>query len=444
MDPATLLDALPLHLSSWRAELVVAVAALLALLVDQERPRTRWLVCLAGLAVALGLALPPWPADAMRALGPHLLIDPLSVAARLVVLLLALVTVAHWPAGRGSAAPFLLVAVLGLLVMVEAATLTALLLGCALAGLGAVLVRRSLGDRVAAVQGLVTLGFALAAFGGVFWCGLGGSVDLAAARGGLAARPLLPALAVPLVLGLLVLGLALACLAPLRRDGSRLQALWGPWFAGAPLLALVAVPSRLLLPMPQVPTLAAVPAVWLALGGLLAVGGFTAALGQTDPRQRLLAAAPGQLGLGWLGFAVIVPDDAPRAATAGLLLAVVAQAAALMLWARAAPGVARRAGLTVALLGLAAVPPLVVWRPRFAMLESLLADDQLVACGLVSLATLLGFVVYLQPLIALWRGVETVADGPDTNPAGQVLAWLLLGCAVAWGLGLVPAWQVAG
>lgn len=440
MDPITVLDASPLNLTAWRAELMLVVTTALGLLVSAQRPRARWLLTLVGLAVATGLAAPPWPAGPVAPLGPHLVVDGLTVVCRLVILLLALVSLASWPASRGAAAPSLTVSALGLLVMVEAATMPALLLGVVLAGLGAVQVRSVAGGSVLAAHGLVSQGFAIAAFAGVLWCGLGGSVELAAARDGLAARPALPDGTVPLVLGLLLLGLALSCLAPLRADGSRHAGRLGAWFATAPLIALAAAPHRLLMPMPLVPTLTPAPLVLMVLGGVLAIGSFVAALGQHDPHRRLLTAAPGLLGLAWLGYARVVPDDAVRAGTTGLLAAALALAAALLLLGRAHRSWPARTGVTVALLGLAAVPPLVAWRPRFALIEALLAGDALVACGLVSLATLLGVMVFLQPAVTLWLGDPVEADTGQDNPAGAVLAWLLLLGVIAWGLGSWSNW----
>jgi hypothetical protein len=173
----------------------------------------------------------------------------------------------------------------------------------------------------------------------------------------------------------------------------------------------------------------------MVLGGVLAIGAFVAALGQHDPHRRLLIAAPGLLGLAWLGFARVVPDDAVRAGTTGLLASALALAAALLLLGRAHRSWPARTGVTVALLGLAAVPPLVAWRPRFALIEALLAGDALLACGLVSLATLLGMMVFLQPAVTLWPGDPREPDTGQDNPAGAVLAWLLLLGVIAWGVG---------
>lgn len=442
MEPVTLLDTAPLDLTAWRSELMLALAVALGLLVPGGRPQVRWALTLGGLALAVGLALPPWPAGPVAPLGPHLLVDGLTVASRLVVLLLALASVAGWPASRGASAPSLALSALGLLLMIEAVSMPALLLGCVLVGVGAVQVRQACGFPVAAAHALVGQGFAIAAFAGVLWCGLGGSVDLAAAREGLAARPSLPGGAVPLVLGLLLLGLALSCLAPLRGAGERDDRL-GVWFATAPLVALATVPYRLLMPMPLVPTLTGAPVAMMVLGGVLAIAALVAALGQHDPRRRLLTAAPGLLGLAWLGYANVVPDDAVTAAVTGLLAAVLALAAALLLLPRVNRSWTWRLGVTVALLGLASVPPLVSWRPRFALIEALLVSDALLACGLVSLATLLGLMVFLQPAAELWRAGRDEPEAVHDNPAGTVLAWVLLLIVVAWGLGWWPAWSFA-
>lgn len=438
MEPVNLLDAAPLDLMAWRSELMLALVVALGLLVPGGRPQIRWTLTLGGLALAVGLALPPWPIGPVAPLGPHLLVDGLTVASRLVVLLLALAAVASWPASRGAPAPSLALSALGLLLMIEAVTMPALLLGCVLAGLGAVQVRQGAGLPVAAVHALVGQGFAIAAFAGVLWCGLGGSVDLAAARDGIAARPTLPAGAVPLVLGLLLLGLVLSCLAPLRGADERGAERLGAWFATAPLVALAAVPYRLLMPLPLVPTLTGAPVVMMVLGGVLAIAALVAALGQDDPRRRLLNAAPGLLGLAWLGYANVVPDDAVSAAVTGLLAAVLALAAGLLLLPRVRRAWPWRLGVTVALLGLASVPPLVAWRPRFALIEALLVSDALLACGLVSVATLLGLMVYLQPAVELWRAGPDQDDATHDNPAGTVLAWLLLLIVVVWGLGWWP------
>ncbi len=256
-------------------------------------------------------------------------------------------------------------------------------------------------------------------------------------RDGLAARPSLPPVAVPLTLGLILGGLLLALLGPAWKSDPRRSLPLTAWLVAAPLLPIVAATRHLLLPMPASPDLQGVPLVPLVLGGVLMLGSFCSALVPRDLVDRLLAAVPGHVGLTWLALAVLVPDDAVRAGTTALMIVVLSTVAVLVLLPsrRSLPG---RLAITLLLLQLAAVPPMVSWRPRFAQLEALLSGDELVACLLLSVGILLGYVVYLRPLPDLWRGGGAGAEESqlEVSSAGRVAAWIVLALVLAWGLGL--------
>jgi NADH:ubiquinone oxidoreductase subunit 2 (subunit N) len=433
----SLIAVTPLALGPWRVELALAATVVATLIVRRLGSRAVLLVGSAGLALAAGLALSAPSAGDAVAVGGHLLADGATRVARLVLTLTALATVLALPARRSEAMPAIALATLGHLFCTAAIGLGGLLLGLVLAAAGSLLARRAVDDPGVAAHRLASVGFALAAFAGAFWCGLGGDLTFAEIRETIAARPSLPPLAVPLVLVLLLTGVLLALLAPARprRAASALATSPTPlgfWLVSAPLVPLVFVPQRLLLPLPQVAPLAPANDVLVALGAILVLASFGIALLERGLAARLLAAAPGQLGLAWLGFALVVPDDAIRAGAGGVLLVVPLQVATgLLVATRSRPAAV---AVTLALAGLATVPPLLGWRLRYVTIEALLAGDALLTCGLVTLATLLGYVVYLRPVVHLWRDHDpegSRATGRPTTP-GVIAGWLLLGLLFIW------------
>ncbi|MBD3221678.1 hypothetical protein GF314_10590 [bacterium] len=461
MGTTTAIDATVPGLGALAGEMVLAITVVVGLLVGPARPRAARLVATAGLAITLGLVLAGGDGRDPLGLGPHLTSDAATISARLTLLVLGLVTVMALAPGRGARAPLVVLSALGLIVVSAAASLVGLLLGLVLALLAAIRLGQQevgpqrVGEPVASLR-LTVAGFGIVAVAGILWCGLGGSMAWSEVRDGLAARPVLPPIAVPLILGLLLLGLLLGLLAPARVAPAR-----GPvaaWLVVGPVAALAVLPHHLLLPMPPVPTLASVPQVMLVLGALLAIGSLTAALARggalVDPpdgqtlARRLQTAAPGQLGLVWLGMAVLVPDDALRAATTGALVLAMAHLAAVSLATAAGRGLGDRLALTLLLLILAGVPPLTGWRPRFGLVDGLLAGEAYLACGLAVVATLLGFVVYLQPLIGLWRRPAAAfapSSGATVLPlAGRLAIWVVLLLLLGLGLRGLVAWPMVG
>lgn len=437
MDANSLIAVTPLALGPWRVELVLAATVAATLIAGRRGSRSALLVGSAGLALAAGLALTaPAAVDAV-ATGDHLLADGATHVARLVLTLTALASLLALPARQSAATPPVVLATLGHLICTAAIGLGGLLLGLALAAVGSLLARRAVDDPGAGAHRLASVGFALAAFAGAFWSGLGGDLTFAEVRETIAARPSLPPLAVPLVLVLLLIGVLLALLGPARpRGAARVLPVsptpLGVWLVSAPLVPLVFVPQRLLLPLPQVAPLAPANDVLVVLGAILVLASFSMALLERDLAARLVAAAPGQLGLAWLAFALVVPDDAIRAAAGGVVLLVPLQVATgLLVATRSRPA---DVAVTLALAGLAAVPPLLGWRLRYATIEALLAGDALLTCGLVTLATLLGYVVYLRPAVRLWRVRDVQVSRAPSRPtiAGAVAGWLLFGLVLIW------------
>jgi len=417
-------------LPAWNAEVALAVTVALAVLVGDRRPAWQRLVGVAGLALAVGLAFWSRPAAAVTPLGMHFVVDSLVPWPRLLICGMSLTAVTAMRGRDGALTPALALATLGLLLLIQATTLTGLLLGLTLAGVGLTLVRGGAGVTSA-------VGFAMVAFGGVLWCGLGGDIDFAAARNGLAIRATLPTLAVLFPLALLCCGLLLTVLTPWRSGAIAAPPAAAAWLATAPLPVLVLVCHRLLIPLPTASTLLAVPWVLLALGGLLTVGGLIVALSRDDLTGRLLAAAPAMLGLAWSGLSLLNSSVAREAALATALLAAPVLLAALLLLAGGGPRRLLAGGVTCALMTLAAVPPLPGWRPRLDLCDGLLAGEAWLSCGLVGLGTLLGAMVFLAPLVGLWRDRETLTEPPAINPLGRALAWCILGVALIRGLGFL-------
>lgn len=382
----------------WNAEMVVGLAAVLAMALGPARSSWQRHAVLAGLAMAAVLA----PRDQALTIG------------------MSVVAVASLRGGRGAVAPAVALTTLGLLLLAEATSLTHLLAALTLAGTGLTLVRRLDGH---GDQGLAALGFALAACGGILWCGLGGSVDFAAAREGLSDRASLPPLAVYLPLPLLLGGLVLGLLAPVRAASPVTAA----WLVTVPIPALLASTVRVVLPLPPVPTLQVVPMVLLVLGGVLALGSLLAALARTDAAGRYLISAPALLGLAWIALSLTGDPAMVTAATAMVRLAVPALFVAVLLLHGSGPWAVQSLGLTLPAWILTAVPPLPAWQPRVELLQGLLANEAWWACGLAGLATLLALPTYLLPVIDRWRDRRTEAESPPpVDPLGRALAWLLL------------------
>lgn len=449
VDSTQMLAFPDLNSSAWRVEFVLAATIVVGLVIGRWTPRFSWVVTVVGLAVASGLALIPWSITPIEPLGAHFILDGLAASVRLVLCVGALVTALVLPGRRARlAAPLVALSALGLSLLAQAMTVGGLLLALAAVAVGGVLAaRRTGGGRDAVFRWHVQLavGFAIVVFAAVLWSGLGGSLVFRDALAGVAGRPGLPLPTIPLVLGLLLVGLLLAtCGEPGRyatgEDAGVPLALTA-WLTAAPMPALVVLVRHLLTPVPAAATLAPISGVVTAIAGVLTVGGFAAALASGRFERRLVWASHGLLGLSLLGFAVLVPDDAVRAGTALALVAAVAHLAVMLLAPRIHPMRARAIILTGLLLSLAAVPPLAGWRPRFTVIESLLAGDAMVACGLAGLGTLLGFVVYLVPLVPIWRGeleIDAETDQPRRSWFSLVTAAVLLALTFVSACGHAP------
>ncbi len=373
------------------------------------------------------------------------------------ILVVSLLVVLNLPRGSRRAAAGLGLAALGTTALGQATTVDAMLLGLALTIAGGTLATRLalVPDAEPAGPGVVadpaaaagarrwhataTFGFALAAVGAALFSGLGGSLTLAVALDDLVARPAPLPLAVPVALTLLGVGLGLALLGePGRLGGAMPPALIG-WFTTVPALALVAFLARLL----ATPAAASMSPLVTAAAALLVLAGFLAATVQPNLERRLAWAASGQVGLALFGCAALGQDGAD-AARQHMLFFVPAQLAALLVAGVVStlPTDLRRRHLlafllAALLLALAALPPLAGWRPRLELVQVLVAADRGPTAALVLAGTLLGCVVYLRPLVDLWRPPAGSDATGDAMPTGPVLtAAALLALLLAWGLGL--------
>lgn len=396
--------------ADWRVELVLAVTVVAGLLVA-SRPVARRLASSFGLALAVGVA-------AASATDPTALV--LAVTALLLLL--------GGPAAVG--APGLVLAVLGLVLACEASTLAQLLTGLVLTIVGAMGARPDEDD----VRTLACVGFATVAFAGALWSALGGATAWAEALAGLATRPLLPPLAVPLVGGLLLLGLLIALL-PFGR-GMAADSPLAVWLTIAPIVALAVIPWRILAAGTEAVPTALLP-VMVTGGAVLAVGSFAAALTDQDLAQRLRRAAPGQLGMVWLGGGLLGPSATVPTVIGGVMVYAAAHASAVLLLPEARAGRRGRLLVSVLLMTMAGTPLLAGWPARAELLGGLLSEESYVTVSVAVVATILGFVVYWQPVVALWR--RPASEAPTPVPvAGRVAAWSL-------GLGVIGlgVWTLA-
>lgn len=467
--------------AGWRAEIVLAATVLLGLIASvRPGPWPRLLVA-AGLAASTWLALAAWldlgagPALALRPLGDHFVVDPPAALARVVILATTLLVMLNLsrPDHRGSVV--LALSALGLIWLSEAATAGGLLLAVAAAVSGASLAAwcyAAPAGRPAVRRWhlTATLGFGLLACGAALSSGLSGSLELVGLLDRVALRPYLPAGSLAAFLGCGGVGLALSLLGEPGRFAAAgpagdhrevLAPALSAWLTAVPPVALAALLTRFFQTSTDAPP-AALAAGWLTwAAGILLLGGFLAALVQPTLERRLVWAATGQVGLALTGFLVAgsASGTAPGSAPLQLLLVFApAQLGALLI-------VRSVASLTTAerrrhlvsyvfaslLVGLAALPPLAGWRPRFALLQVLLSADHYPGAALVLVGTLLGCWVYLRPLVDLWR-----LDGdraPTGDAAGPALSWstgavmtaaALLALLLAWGLGMSPLLPESG
>ena len=460
MESLPVLEVPRFDLAAWRPELMLAVTALAVLVLARPGRRAgRWLT-LVGLAVAAGLALPAGAAREQWPLGVHFAVDPVVHLVRQAATLGALAVWLSWSPRDVRAGGGLALSALGTCWLAAASTVGGLLLAVATLVTGGSLLAW-LGATGAAAHNAVgrwhrtaTLGFAGLAAALALLAGLSGSLDLSDLLADLAGRPDLPPLALPLLLGLAAVALALALLGEPGRFHAAGEEALPPaataWLTAAPALALAGPLARMLGGVRPVPLLAGLPDLAMLLGGALVLGGFAAALAQDRLVRRLAWGAAGQVGLVLL---LAASSSAPRpdAMAAALRVFAAAQLASLLLAGVLAsdrlPG-RLRAPLTlllaVSLLSLAAVPPLAGWSPRLVLLDGLLAAERWAALAVAVLGTVLGHVVYLRPLVGLVSpaaaGSPDAAGSPEPRDPALSLAATLSATALAvlllaWGLG---------
>jgi NADH-quinone oxidoreductase subunit N len=446
------------QLAVWRPELVL-VATVLASLAGLVWPRARLQpVVTAGLALATGLAATSIAAAAVAPLGPHFVVDGPAALVRLVVVSLALVVQLVWRPRDARAGGMLALAALGCSLLGEAATLAGLLTAVAAAVLGGGLAAwfaSARAGRVASAQWLATagLGFGILVFAGTLWCGVAGTLELAAVPAALADRPSLPPLVLPILLSLTAAGLALALLGEpgrFRPEGDHdPHPLLAAWLTAAPPLALAVLLQRLVGGVEPVAFLAVVPPLAVCFAALLMGVGFVAALAQDRLSRRLAWAALGQVGLALMGYASPMKAAAIGTPVTMLLAMAPAHLGAMLLAeppGRASGGSRWREPqlmiLSALLISLAALPPLAGWRPRLELFAGFQAGEQRTALVVAAAGALLAVVVYLRPVIDLWR--EAPADGDATSRAPgwapavpTLLAAALLAGVLCWGLGLL-------
>lgn len=428
-------------MDAWRPESMLLAAALLGLAAACRSGPWPRLIVAGGLVGALWFALGGWPVVAATSpAGPHFVVDATAGLVRLFILAAALLAMLNLPAGESRSSVMLAVSALGVLGLSQAATVGGLLLATTTTLLGGSLAAwcSTTGpDRQAVFRWhrTATLGFVLLAAGMVLLAGLAGSLHLGESLQRLGSRPYLPPVALPLLLSVTGVGLALALLGEPGRFGSAVPSALTAWLTTAPVLGLVALLLRVFSGAPG--GLGLEPLLTVA-AGLLIGGGFVAALAQPQLERRLAWAATGQAGLA-LVIVATEPAAGHAAAVQHLLVFAAAHLGALLL-SRDVDAARQRhrvepfllAGL---LLSLAALPPLPGWRARIEMLTTLLMGDHELSAGLVLVGTLLGILVYVRPIAGFWRREPVQSAAAGTSLPVSVTAAALLVVLLAHGLG---------
>jgi NADH-quinone oxidoreductase subunit N len=419
-------------------EAVVLVAGLGLLAGGSLRPRWRrrlpWAAA-AAVVVALGLEL--WLGALLGPLlGQGFVQDRFALFSKSVVLvaLLILLAAGDWEPESALAGPGLaLLAGLGAMIVASSTDLVGLWAGLELASFCSIavvaLARRDQGLRLLLAGGaagaLVALGFA-------FVYAVTGAFTLPGIRGVLGTEPAgLPlAFAVLLMLaGLSIRGL----LAPFHVSGLGIALDASP--LGAGLLASIAAGAAALTAFKMLPALAGVGGGWapylLAAGALAMAGGGLAALSARGPRE--LIAWLGAAQLGWVAAALAT--NLRDGLTAGLFLLgaymVAAAAAPVVLGAFEGATLAgltglgnrqpwRAAGLALALLSLAGVPPLAGFFGEFAVASQLSKTGSL---WLVALG-LLGGVAGAAAVVRALRLIFTLAPAEEARRIPSTLVSL--------------------
>lgn len=406
-------------------EALVVGAAVLLLLMGRfgalQKSLRPYLPAIVAGVVLIALLVELWVGATLASLfGGAFLQDRFALFAKAAALLAAgtAIAVADWRAedslSIGLSMPLL--AAFGVMVAASAGDFVALWAGLELAAAaGVVLVglrRPDLGLRLLVAGGVAT---ALLVVGFAFVYATAGTADLNAARGILqSAAPTLP-LAIPVLL--LFGGLAVrASVAPFHV--ASLPASIGATPLGAGLILGLVATAGLVAAIKLAAVISPVPEVLSpyleVIAGVAMVGGGAAALAVRAPRARLAYLAAGQVGWvvaglathyrGGFGASLFLLGAFALAATCGPAVLGGAEGGEASLAGLGALRPARAAGITMAFLSLAGVPPLAGFFGEFAVAAALAQGGHfgLLALGVLgsalSLAAVLGTlrVIYIQ------------------------------------------------
>jgi NADH:ubiquinone oxidoreductase subunit 2 (subunit N) len=406
-------------------EALVVVAAVLLLLMSRfgalQKSLRPYLPAITACVVLIALFVELWVGATLTSLfGGAFLQDRFALFAKAAALLAAgtAIAVADWSAedslSIGLSMPLL--AAFGVMVAASAGDFVALWAGLELAAAaGVVLVglrRPDLGLRLLVAGGVAT---ALFVVGFAFVYATAGTADLHTARGILqSAAPTLP-LAIPVLL--LFGGLAVrASVAPFHI--ASLPASLGATPLGAGLILGLVAAAGLVAAIKVAAVMSPVPEVLSpyleVIAGVAMVGGGAAALAVRAPRARLAYLAAGQVGWvvaglathyrGGLGASLFLLGAFALAATCGPAVLGGVEGGEASLTGMGALRPARAAGIAMAFLSLAGVPPLAGFFGEFAVAAALAQSGHfgLLAVGalgsVLSLAAVLGTlrVIYIQ------------------------------------------------
>jgi NADH-quinone oxidoreductase subunit N len=438
-------------------EALVAAAALVVIVLGRAGwwpgPASRRYLPLATvLVVLIALGIELWAGAALTTyFGGALVQDRFALFAKAAALLIAAVAVAttDWAAEDslhlGLAMP--LVAAFGVMVAASAADMVGLWAGLEVAAAASVVMislrRPDLGLRLLVIGGIAS---SLLLVGLAFLYATTGNADLSAIRDVLVTRTPTLALAIPVLLLLGGLGLR-AGLAPFHVGPLPIGLGASPLGAGV-LIGLVAVAAATV-GIKLVAALAPVPAVFVPYAEVVAafamVGGGAAALAVRSPRPRMAYLAAAQLG--WVAAGLSTHYRSGVAASLFLLAAFgVAATCGPALLGRAEAGETaiaglgavrpvRAAGLALAVLSLAGVPPLAGFFGQLAVAAALAQSGSFILLGLGLLGSVLSAaaaigtlrVLYIQsPIEDSRRGAAAALPGVTLFSTAGAVAFCLL------------------
>ena len=415
-------------------EALIAAWAVILLLGGQfgwvTPPARRYLPAATALLVLIALAFELWAGATLSTyFGGGMIQDRFALFAKAAVLLAAAIAFAavDWTAedslSMGMAMPLL--AVLGVMVAASSGDLIGLWAGLELAAAAAVVMvslrRPDLGLRLLLTGGVAS---ALLLTGLAFLYALAGTFDLAAMRqvffGGA------PTLAFAIPVFLLITGLAMrATVAPFHLGGIPASLGASPMGAGL-LLGLVAAASAIVA-IKVVAALTPIPPMFSpyleVIAAVAMVGGGAAALAVRAPRTRIAYLAAGQIG--WVAAGLVTHYRAGVAGSLFLLGAfAVAATCGPAVMGRAEGGAAawagmggmrpaRAAGVALAVLSLAGVPPLAGFFGEFAVAAALAQSGHfaLLALGLLGSALSLAAAAATLRLIYVQSPLEDARRG---------------------------------